>query len=109
MRPETGDVLWLDGSQQVSFDDLVVLSGLSKDDILELVDAGALVPRERADERWTFSADCLVTVRKAGRLRDDLELDSHALALALSLLEQIRTLEAEVSRLRAQMPAFRRP
>ena len=108
MQHEPYNAHWLDRSQSVSIDDLAELSGLTEDEIRELVDGGALVPSNLQEVPWTFSADCVVTVRKAGRLRDDLELDTHALALALTLLEQIRALEAELSRLRAQQPTFRR-
>jgi len=108
MQIETHNVLWLDATQRVSVKDLVDLSGLIEDEVCELVFAGALVPRDYKESPWTFSGDCVVTVRKASRLRDDLELDSHALALTLQLLEQVRALEAEISRLRAQLPAFAR-
>ena len=107
MQVETHNVLRLDSSQQVSVQELVDLSGLAEDDLRELVFAGALIPRNYSELPWTFSGECVVTVRKASRLRDDLELDHHALALALGLLEQIRALEAQVANLRAQMPAFK--
>lgn len=108
MQSETYHALWLDRSQLVSISDLVDLSGLTESEVQELVEFGALVPVNSEDIPWRFSADCVVTVRKASRLRDDLELDAHAVALALTLLEQIRTLEAELARLRAQQPAFLR-
>lgn len=108
MQSETYHALWLDRSQLVSISDLVDLSGLTESEVQELVEFGALVPVNSEDIPWRFSADSVVTVRKASRLRDDLELDAHAVALALTLLEQIRTLEAELARLRAQQPAFLR-
>lgn len=107
MQTNTAGMLWLDDSQQVSLHELIELSGLNTDDIYELVDSGALRPISLADTPWTFTAECIVTVRRATRLRDELELDPHALALALSLLDQIRTLESEVSRLRAQQVTYR--
>ena len=105
---QVNDILWLDRSQRVSISELVDLSGLTEGEVRELVEFGALVPTNPQELAWTFGADCVVTVRKAGRLRADLELDTHALALALTLLEQIQTLEAELSQLRAQRPAFGR-
>ena len=108
MQAESYNVLWLDRSQLVSVGDLVELSGLSENEVRELVDAGALLPVNPQDDPWTFGADCVVTVRKASRLRDDLELDMHALTLALTLLEQIRSLEAELSQMRARQPSYRR-
>ncbi len=108
MQAETYHALWLDGSQRVSINDLVDISGLTESEVHELVEFGALAPVNLGEIPWTFSADCVVTVRTASRLRDDLELDSHALVLALTLLEQIRTLEGELAQLRAQQPVFRR-
>ena len=102
MQTESHNVLWLDHTQRVSVQDLVDLSGLIETEVCELVCAGALVPDNYRQLPWTFSGDCVVTVRRASRLRDELELDDHALALTLGLLEQVRELEAEISRLRAQ-------
>ena len=102
MQAESFDLLWLDRSQRVSIGDLTVLSGLSEIEIHELIELGALAPLDRRENPWVFSADCVVTLRRASRLRDDLELDSHALVLALTLLEQIRALERELSQLRAR-------
>lgn len=106
MQIEMHNVLWLDATQPMSINELVELSGLIEEEVCELVFAGALVPSNYPTVPWTFSGDCLLTVRKASRLRDDLELDGHALALTLRLLEQVRTLEAELSKLRAQQPTF---
>ena len=106
MQSESLDVLWLDRFQRVTVEDLVTLSGLSEAEIHELVELGALTPLDPSLIPWRFQADCVVTVRKASRLRDDFELDAHALALALTLLEQIQTLEAELSGLRARQPVF---
>ena len=108
MQSESLDVLWLDRFQRVTVEDLVTLSGLSEAEIHELVELGALTPLDPNRIPWRFRADCVVTVRKASRLRDDFELDAHALALALTLLEQIQTLEAELSGLRARQPVFTR-
>jgi chaperone modulatory protein CbpM len=43
-------------------------------------------------------------VRTARRLRQDLELDPHGVALLLPLLERIRALEDELRDLRARLP-----
>jgi polyhydroxyalkanoate synthesis regulator phasin len=103
MQTDPAGIVWLSDSQQVLIDDLVELSGLNADEIKELVESGALEPTDPSNVPWTFSAECVVTVRQATRLRDELELDPHAVAVALSLLEQIRHLELEVARLQAQL------
>ena len=108
MQVDSYNALWLHRSQRVSINDLVELSGLTESEIHDLVEVGALLPVNPEKLPWTFSADCVVTVRQASRLRDDLELDTHAVALALTLLEQIRTLEAELAQSRARQPTFMR-
>lgn len=104
LQVESDGAVWLDRNCHLSIDVLAQLSGLDQRELSELVELGALTPADPAEVPWTFSADCIVTVRMAKRLRTDLELDSHALVLALSLLEQIRALQAEVAALRAQSP-----
>lgn len=104
MQTKPEDALWLDAQQSVSLAVLAELSGLPEAELHELVEYGALVPANALPGQWTFSVDCLVTVRKATRLRRELELDTDALALALTLLEQIKGLEADLRALRAQLP-----
>ena len=108
MQTNASHAIWLDDSQYVTIDELIVASGLTEVDVIELIDAGVLAPTNPEDATWTFSAKWIVTMRKAMRLREDFELDIHALALALQLLDQIRMLESELSQLRAQQPSFRR-
>jgi chaperone modulatory protein CbpM len=98
---------WLHAESQVTLVELSRSSGLPEEVLRELVDYGALEPAEGAGE-WCFSADCVVRVRTAARLRNDLELETPSLALVLSFLERIQHLEAEVRHLHAQLAAPRR-
>ena len=104
MKPDQSDAVWLDKHHEFSFTELVQFSGLSESDLRELVDYGVLTPTEPQSAEWTFGGDIAVTMRAAGRLRDDLELDAQALALALTLIGRIRDLEAELCSVRAQLP-----
>jgi chaperone modulatory protein CbpM len=104
MNSERADILWLDEHHEVSISELAESSGLSDAELRELVDYGALVPTDLSSVQWTFSGECVVAVRSACRLRNDFELDSHALALALKYMTRIRELEAQLRDLRAQLP-----
>jgi chaperone modulatory protein CbpM len=106
MQNESVNVLWLDAAHSVSMHELVEHSGLSEGEVRALVEGGALKPNDPDARAWTFGAECVLTVRKAARLRDELELDPHALAVALRLLEQIDELERQLSQLRAQHRAL---
>ncbi len=104
MQADSYDVLWLDQWQRLSIDDLAVSSGFSEAELHELVDYGVLTPTNPQEQHWAFTADCVFRVRKASRLRDDLELDTHAVALAIMLLDRIDELKAQLSELRGQIP-----
>lgn len=98
------EVLWLDEHQVVSLAELVEVSGLTEPELIELVQVGVLPVRERRGDTFIFSARVVTVVRTACRLRDDLELDTHGLGVALRLLERVAELEREITRLRAAAP-----
>ena len=104
MQAETAEAAWMNEQTQVTFEELAALSGLSDVILKDLVECGALAPANPEGESWTFSARCVVTLRTAGRLRTDFELDPNALALTLSLLERISELEGQLHAMRAQLP-----
>ena len=103
MNPE-GDAMWLDEHRLVSMAELVQVSGLTEAELLELVNEGVIPARETAGSGYIFSAQVVTVARTACRLRDDFELDTRGLGLALKLLERVRELEGEIARLRAQLP-----
>lgn len=97
------EVLWLDEHGVVSLTELVEFSGLRETELLELVHTGALPARD-GPEGLAFSGRAVTLARTACRLRDDFELDTRGLAVALRLLERVRDLESDLARLRAQLP-----
>ena len=107
MKTELTDAQWLHEHTEVSFEELAELSGLSPELLHQLVDYGALVPVDVQSTRWTFTASCVVTVRAVSRLREDFELDANALSVALNLMERIHGLEAQLQKLRSELPQLR--
>lgn len=98
------EVMWLDEHRAITLTELIEVSGLTEHELLELVHAGAIPAREPAGPVYTFSAQVVTVARTACRLRDDLELDVRGVGVALRLLERVSELEAEIARLRAQLP-----
>ena len=98
------EVLWLDEQRVVSLAELMELSGLRETELLDLVQTGVLPAREAPGGDLAFSARVVTLARTACRLRDDFDLDSSGLGVALRLLERVRDLECELTRLRAQLP-----
>jgi chaperone modulatory protein CbpM len=100
MHPEATQPAWIGEDDSYSLAQLAQLAGTSEELLRELVEWGAIVPR--TDERqWAFTGATVITVRMACRLGNDLELEPQGMALAVSLLDRIRHLEAELTRLRA--------
>ncbi len=98
------EVVWLDEHRMVTLTELVEVSGLREAELRDLVSTGALPARDAPGGGLSFSARVVTMARTACRLRDDFELDTRGLAVALRLLERVRDLEGELSRLRAQLP-----
>ena len=105
------EILWLGEHSYCRIEHLADVSGLSIEDIEDLVETGVIAPAvfagtapEAASRSFTVS--CIVTVKTARRLRDDFQLDRHGLALALRLMQRIEALEQELSALTARASVF---
>lgn len=101
----SGDVL-LDEQVEVSFTELVELSGLSEAELRGLVENGALVPKNPNETPWLFEGHYVMIVRRVCRLRDDFELDANTLSLAFLMLQRIQELENTLSEMRAKSPGI---
>lgn len=107
MKTDPTEAQWLHDQTQVTFEELAELSGLSPELLRELVDYGALTPIGSGPAQWSFTAECVVSVRTVGRLREDFDLDASALPLALALVERINALELQLRELQSQLPRIR--
>ncbi|HUH60010.1 MAG TPA: chaperone modulator CbpM [Candidimonas sp.] len=108
MTIQIAESVWLNAADICSLDLLAQVSGLGRDSLLALVEAGILQPSNEDPENYCFSVDCIVIARRARRLRDDFDLDSSGVALALNLLRRINELEAQVDDLSARFNPRRR-
>ena len=104
MNTEQLEAVWVDERAEISFAALESLSGLSTADLRALVEYGVLTPKDPDAVEWHFERRCVRAVKTAGRLRRDFELEPHALALALALVERIQGLESELRTLRVAVP-----
>lgn len=95
MNIETCEAL-LEDSGEIGWTQLVAISGLTEAELRELVDDGTLIPLDPEATVWTFRARSVVVARTAGRLRRELDLDAHALAVVLRLLARIEDLRSEL-------------
>jgi len=112
MNMQSTDSIWLNDTNVCRIEQLAELSGLSIEEIEDLVESGVLEPaRDDAQAAPTgdsagpraFQLRYVATVRTARRLRDDFQLDRHGVALALTLLRRIGELEAEMNAIQAKL------
>ena len=108
MKVELTETVWLDERGVVTLVELAECSGLSEPELVELVELGAIEPLETAAAGLRFGAQCIAAARAASRLRNDFELDTHGLALVLSLLDRVHELESELRRAQARLPRVAR-
>ena len=109
MKAQVVEVAWLDARETVTVAELSRACGLSAAELDELVEYGALAPLQRDTAERAFSAEWIVPLRTAGRLRQDFDLDLFAVAILLGYLNRIEELEREVKFLRAHLPGHAHP
>jgi len=97
------DSIWLNDVDLCPLEHLAEVSGLSIEEIEDLIDTDLIKPVDTGAPTRMFQLRCVVTVRTARRLRDDFELDRQGLALALSLLQRIDELQAEIHAVKARL------
>jgi chaperone modulatory protein CbpM len=93
MNIQVADSIWLNDNGVCSSEQLAEVSGLSIDEVNDLIDSGVIAPVDPNARPPSFRLHYIVTVNTARRLRDDFELDRHGVALALTLLQRIDELE----------------
>lgn len=83
--------------------------GVHAEIIIEMVEYGIVAPVsvQTNNSRWQFNVESLARLRRAQRLRQDLELNLAGLALSLELLDQIESLQQEVKSLQHQLHKLR--
>ena len=93
----------LDDPAEFSFRQLCDICQVSPELLSTLVTEGVLHADGDRPSGWLFTAASVTRVRRACRLRHDLQLDFSGLALALDLMEERDRLRSEVARLRSHL------
>ncbi|POT57812.1 chaperone modulator CbpM [Citrobacter amalonaticus] len=81
-------------------------SGVSEDELNEIVGLGVIEPQEDEAAHWQFDDHALTVVQRALRLRQELALDWPGIAVALTLLEENARLRQENRLLRQRLSRF---
>ncbi|MBL8895432.1 MAG: hypothetical protein JNJ53_12570 [Rhizobiales bacterium] len=79
----------VDEFTEVTIDDLTRFCSVRREKIVELVSEGIIEPVDRGEPDWRFPSRSLSRAGRAVRLESDLEINLHAVAVILDLLDQI--------------------
>jgi len=92
---------------KVSVSELCQLESITQQIIIEAVDHGIAEPLEgSAVTEWVFDTGSAHWLKKAVRLRQDLEIDWIAVAMLIDLLQQKESLERENQCIQQQLARF---
>jgi chaperone modulatory protein CbpM len=100
---------WVVRCENLTRSQLSCASGLTDDELGELIEYGALRPLTPRRGAPRFTLDSLAALKEAARLRRDFDLDLFAVALLLDYVTRIDVLERQVHSLQAQLPFHSAP
>lgn len=103
MNLPASDSIWLSETGVCRIEHLVEVSGLSLEEVQDLLHTGVIAPTQSDVQPFFFELRHVMTVKTARRLRDDFQLDANGVALALTLVRRIDELEAQVAALQARL------
>ena len=108
MSRDDGDLLdphFLDDTVSITVDRMLALSGLSRDELIALVEHGAFGAASDRPvdgivmEHWRFAGRSALLARRAVQLRRAFELDADATSLLIGLLDRMDELQRRVREL----------
>ncbi len=95
--------IWLNEQAICLAQNLIEVSGLSNEELDDLIDNGVIVPVDTNAQPMSFALRYIVVASMARRLRDDFELDRHGMTLAMTLMRRIEQMELELNAMRARL------
>ena len=88
----------LEEQTQLTLDDLCAACCVQSETIIELVQEGVLTPNGDKPTQWYFTGIHIRRVKTALNLQHDLGVNLAGVALALQLLDEIKTLRAQLNK-----------
>jgi chaperone modulatory protein CbpM len=88
----------LEEQTQITLNDLCAACCVQTEMIIELVEEGVLIPSGGEPPQWYFSGMHIRRAKTALNLQRDLGVNIAGVALALQLLDEIKTLRAQLNK-----------
>jgi chaperone modulatory protein CbpM len=95
----------------ISFKELCQVEGIEGELIIEIVEYGIVMPINKHSEQvryeqWLFDTGAVPLIKKALRLRQDLEIDWIAIAMVIDLMQEKEVLQKENECYQRQLRRF---
>lgn len=95
----------------ISFEDLCQVEGVEGELIVEIVEYGIVMPINNQSEharyeQWLFDTGAIHWIKKALRLRRDLEIDWVAIAMVIDLMQEKEALQKANESYQRQLRRF---
>ncbi|MEE4244130.1 MAG: chaperone modulator CbpM [Kangiellaceae bacterium] len=95
----------------ISFEELCQTEGVEGELIIEIVEYGIVMPLDKNTDptryqQWLFDTGAVPWIKKALRLRQDLEIDWVAIAIVIELMQQKEALQKENESYQRQLKRF---
>lgn len=103
MNSDAMEWIWLNEQSICSAPILADVSGLSNEEVADLIENGVIVPVDAKVQPMSFALRYIGVASMARRLRDDFELDRRGMTLAMTLKLRIEELEMELNAVRARL------
>jgi chaperone modulatory protein CbpM len=90
------EAIWPEMADTVGITDLALACAMSRDDLQELMEFGALLPLASSTAEPVFPIGCMASLRTAEKLRRDYDLDLFVVVIVMDYLQRIEQLESQV-------------
>ena len=87
----------LDEAVELTLEEVCVVCAVREERILALVEEGIVRPRGRTRQDWLFAGVAVNRARRAIRLQRELDVDAHAAAVILDLIDEVARLRARLA------------
>ena len=88
----------VDESVEVTLEQITAYCAVDRTQIHALVAEGILVPHDRNQNDLRFGGDVMHRAARALRLQRELDVNTHAVAVIIDLLDQIEVLRGRINR-----------
>ena len=103
MKSQPRNPSWPEAGESHTLSQLAHQSGFSVDELVELLECGAIRPLQLDSEEPMFSPDCVSSLRNVRTLRTDHNLDLFTVGILIGYVHRIEELEQEVRTLKAHL------